>query len=43
MITAMLELIVFWIVVLVLGTVLSALRDVYDDGPVSRPTRGERH
>jgi hypothetical protein len=43
MITAMTELLIFWIIVLVVAAAFAALRDVYDDGYGRRPPPPSHH
>jgi hypothetical protein len=43
MITAMTELLIFWLIVLVVAGVLATLRDIYDDGYGRRPAPSSHH
>ena len=43
MITAMTELLVFWIIVIAVAAVLATLRDVYDDGLGRRQPPASHH
>jgi hypothetical protein len=43
MITAMTELLVFWVLVLVVAGALAALRDIHDDGYGHRPPPSSHH
>lgn len=43
MITAMTELLIFWLIVLVTAGVLATLRDIYDDGYGRRPAPPSHH